>query len=397
MLPVLLLASFGAAASISGNIHQTGNDPSRYTICGADRGYTERDSLLAAEYLTTKVIRSEDHHPLRTNECVYAHVNTTIVSLCNGNARNRTVNRAEVRRGIDQLIKDCGLEGGFTGIHVVNNLTFSAFGVTGAVRRPTSALTTATKKLKGRECRPAYDGVEHTDCDWKNRIDPADGKCHGEFVQSNDCQVFCELKRTGLYGRESRPDGKGGDRISPGFTTELTETQEYTVSHAFSVSLDGVAWEAVGAGLGYQVSFSETKGHGVSKATDETSDKYFSRWVFFPKLIESCGTVSRMPANVPGNCMGDTCAPESGPECDGEISTVGENVCSLAPLIGSDGNPEVDWALRYETDDGTPAPFGEQPKSYQHICKTDKGDPDGDRDPECFLPLENSGGGKRLL
>lgn len=69
------------------------------------------------------------------DDCIYHNQNTTVISLYNGSARDRHITRAEVRRGIDQLIKDCGLEGGFTGIHVVNNLTFAAYGTSGGINR----------------------------------------------------------------------------------------------------------------------------------------------------------------------------------------------------------------------------------------------------------------------
>lgn len=68
---------------------------------------------------------------MEQNDCIYKRENTTIVSICNGGARNRTVGRDEAQRGINQLIKDCGADGAFSGAHVVNNLTFAAYGVFG--------------------------------------------------------------------------------------------------------------------------------------------------------------------------------------------------------------------------------------------------------------------------
>lgn len=64
-------------------------------------------------------------------ECIYGHVNSTIVSICNGDYGNRTLTQDDARRGIMQLQKDCGADGSFSGIHVVNNLTFGAYGVYG--------------------------------------------------------------------------------------------------------------------------------------------------------------------------------------------------------------------------------------------------------------------------
>ncbi|CAI0645774.1 unnamed protein product [Colletotrichum noveboracense] len=147
-----------------------GDTADRYTVCGQDRGYTEQDSLEAAQYLTNTVVTS-DAFSMAKHDCIFAHVNTTVVSLCNGSQRNRIINRDEARRGIDQLIKDCGLNGGFTGIHVVNNLTFAAYGVGGLSLSPPpgsnppdvpgSRKRSLGRSLARRDCAWAYDGVPH--------------------------------------------------------------------------------------------------------------------------------------------------------------------------------------------------------------------------------------------
>lgn len=285
-LVLLCIAFFSVHAS---TIAGADADGKPYTICGAKRGcvslctgrlgfpeisadctrHTEQDSLEAARHLEEKVILS-DQHPLPINECAFAHVNTTVVSVCNGRGHNRTVSREEVRHGIDTLIDDCGLQGGFTGIHVAGDLTFSAYGITGAKRvfnksvRPgpsTEARTlqspdeAARSRLQKRECKWAYDGTTHTDCDWKNRIDAGTGKCTGDFDPANDCQVFCELRRTGLYGPESKPLGAAQDRTAPGDTAVLEKGTEYSVTQGFSIGVEGVAKGAVGAGIGYQCMF----------------------------------------------------------------------------------------------------------------------------------------------
>lgn len=48
-------------------------------------------------------------------DCIYAHVNTTIVSLCNGVYGDRRITQSEVKWGFTRLIDFCGLEGGFSG------------------------------------------------------------------------------------------------------------------------------------------------------------------------------------------------------------------------------------------------------------------------------------------
>jgi hypothetical protein len=54
----------------------------------------EADSLPAAQKLENKTVTS-DRFFVERDDCISAYVNTTIVSLCNGNARFRTINRAE--------------------------------------------------------------------------------------------------------------------------------------------------------------------------------------------------------------------------------------------------------------------------------------------------------------
>ncbi|KAK6857417.1 hypothetical protein PG995_007604 [Apiospora arundinis] len=104
----LVLASAISAASFP----RTEPTPDHYTVCGGDRGYTEVDSLEAIDYLSHSIV-SSDHYFMAKKDCIYAHVNTTIVSLCNGNYRDRHVTQSEVNWGFTQLIKDCGLEGAF--------------------------------------------------------------------------------------------------------------------------------------------------------------------------------------------------------------------------------------------------------------------------------------------
>jgi len=72
------------------------------------------DSLEAIDHLSYTIV-SSDQYFMAKKDCIYSHVNTTLVSLCNGNYRDRHVTQSEVKGGFTQLIKDCGLEGGFSG------------------------------------------------------------------------------------------------------------------------------------------------------------------------------------------------------------------------------------------------------------------------------------------
>ncbi|KAJ0382287.1 hypothetical protein COL922a_012875 [Colletotrichum nupharicola] len=286
--------------------------------------YTEQDSLEAAQYLTNTVVTS-DAFSMAKHDCIFAHVNTTVVSLCNGSQRNRTINRDEARRGVDQLIKDCGLNGGFTGIHVVNNLTFAAYGVGGISLAPPpgsnppdvpgSRKRSLGRSLSRRDCAWAYDGVPHFDCDAKNRLNE-DGSCGGQIVPESNCQAFCELRRTGFLGHEERAPGEGGNQMLPGEAKELGGGFETSISNGFSIGVEGIFKEVIGAGVRYE-------------------------------YLENVA-----------------------------------NVCSLVPKLNPDGEPEVFWAVRYEYEDGTPLPFDQQHLSYKTPCVSD--DPDGDGEKECY-------------
>ena len=370
---------------------QTGNEePTRYTQCGADRGYTEADSLLAAKYLTETIIKS-DRHPLASQECIHATVNTTIIMMCNTASRNRTITRGEARRGINQLIKDCGLDGGFTGTHFVNNLTFSAWGVAGITYVPPSrgpkALVARNlvpglvedkegHRLAKRDCQIAYDGVLHYDCKKINTIDPATGKCTAELKPENSCQAFCEISRAGMWGHEQRLPGAGGQQYPKGQSAEIQTNTAVEVSHSFQIAVEGVVKEVIGLGVGYQWSIAKTEGIAVTRKANENSTDWFSRWVYLPKQIQSCGQIVRNSVNGGGNCNGDACTP-SPPTCQGEPEYI-DNVCSIVPRLNPDGTPDITYLMRYEDEYGNPVGREGQSQSYLGLC----GDADLDKDPE---------------
>ena len=69
--------------------------------------YNATDALVAANWLVNNVTGTSGAK-LAKNACIYGRSLSTIVSVCNGNARNRTVTPGEVQRGIEQLQKDYG-------------------------------------------------------------------------------------------------------------------------------------------------------------------------------------------------------------------------------------------------------------------------------------------------
>lgn len=73
---------------------------------------------------------------------------------------------------------------------------------------------------------------------------------------------------------------------------------------------------------------------------------YGSRWVYFPKMVENCGTIKRQAVGqVP--CSGISCGPSYVPAsvCTGDVEII-DNVCTVAPAIGDDGEAMVYYVLR---------------------------------------------------
>jgi hypothetical protein len=383
---------------IAAVIATTPDTKNRYSACFADRGYNETDALLAANVLWQNNTFAGGLN-LTKQGCIYNHVNTTVVSMCNGSGRNRTVQQDEVRRGISQLIKDCGGDGdGFSGYHVVNNLTFAAYGVFGGknVKLPPGSsppdlpggvrLGTATRASRDPCETLSFNGQSRFDCPKKegHTINPDTGVCGTPSPYENKCQTYCEVRRTGFYGLETFPDGQAGQNNGPSLKVALAQNTEYSVTHAVSVGVEGVIADVFGLGVGYEYSVTTTKGRSIEISID-TNGKDNWRWVYFPKMIETCGDVSTQEYIPESSCTGSWCegtSPEP-PRCEGEIKTT-HNICSLTPYI-LDGQPIVYWTIRYEDEDENVLPLKDQFPDYQKLCQESGGDPDGDNEYECAV------------
>jgi hypothetical protein len=77
-----------------------------------------------------------------------------------------------------------------------------------------------------------------------------DGSC-GSVSTDNGCQVFCELRRRGLLGHETRASGKSGNQQPASTVVTFEDGLEISISNGFSIGVDGVFKDAIGAGLGY--------------------------------------------------------------------------------------------------------------------------------------------------
>ncbi|KAJ9149749.1 hypothetical protein NKR23_g4108 [Pleurostoma richardsiae] len=306
----LLFLAIRAGASFVPLLARTGPDPDRYSSCFGDRG----------GLFMTK------------SSCVYGHVNTTVVSLCNGNGRNRTVGQDEVRRGIQQLQKDCGGDGAFSGVHVVNNLTFAAYGVYGGrdlvvpADSPPPNLPGGTRR---RDPPPSDPCINHgyTADPYFNCKQPeghtlnSDRSC-GQPNIENKCEVYCEVKRTYFIGMETTAPGTWGDQIALGVRASLQEEDETTISKGFSIGIDGNFGDAITSGVGFEYSVEHTTVKTIPYEVDIDNVNYY-RWVFFPKLVETCASVSKRAYSSGSPCPPPVCGGGGhGPTCDGDIETV---------------------------------------------------------------------------
>jgi hypothetical protein len=93
-------------------------------------------------------------------------------------------------------------------------------------------------------------------------------------------------------------------------------------------------------------SVSKTEGTTLTRQSGaKPNEIHWSRWVFFPMMIESCGTVGRKTYRPPAPCTSDICARQIDTGCVGDIENI-ENVCTMVPNLSSEGVPLVDWSLR---------------------------------------------------
>jgi len=95
-----------------------------------------------------------------------------------------------------------------------------------------------------------FSGEPRTDCARKYYLAP-DGSCDGELNPGNQCQVFCEVKRTGFLGIETVAPGEWGVQKPANQPFTLANGVETTVSHGFSIGIEGIVKEVFGAGVTY--------------------------------------------------------------------------------------------------------------------------------------------------
>ncbi|KAH8890644.1 hypothetical protein GQ53DRAFT_765837 [Thozetella sp. PMI_491] len=198
---------------------------------------------------------------------------------------------------------------------------------------------------------PGYDAVTRFDCMQKpGHVLNPDGTC-GSLTTAVHCEMYCEVRRTYFLGIENRAPDKYGDSHPPGITVSLQEGEETSITYGFGIGVDGTFKDVVGAGVTFEYSVTQSKSKTIAIEA-EPSDKYYSRWVFWPKMLETCGSVSK-------------------------LNYIDIPVCRRG---GQGSNPEVMggeslvmWALRYEDEHGFPVPLDEQTPSYRAVCTQNKG------------------------
>lgn len=78
----------------------------------------------------------------------------------------------------------------------------------------------------------------------------------------------------------------------------------------------------------------------IERTADPAADpEMWTRWVFFPKLIESCGTISKKEPGTKIIGKGGSI-----PVCEGDVETLTDK-CSISPYL-VDGEAGALWALR---------------------------------------------------
>lgn len=243
-------------------------------------------------------------------------------------------------------------------------MTFAAYGVFGGInlKPPTGANPPdvpggGSRRKRGLtkrdDCNLAFDGTERTDCPFKYKFNE-DGSCADYKSLDGGCERFCEQKRMGLLGMETRAPGIGGQSAPVTVGVEVAEGTEISITNGYSIGVDGIFKEVVGAGLSYSWSITTTTSKTVTRTMTEDDTKHLSdedkkttwaRWVYFPKLIKSCGTVSKSGITSGGiPACGTSVCPPAADKCGSEEQR-STDVCILSPSLAPDGQNEVVWAL----------------------------------------------------
>ncbi|KAF3022625.1 hypothetical protein E8E14_013871 [Neopestalotiopsis sp. 37M] len=180
------------------------------------------------------------------------------------------------------------------------------------------------------------------------------------LTASNRCKVYCEVRRSGWIGRWETAPGKFGElqqKGSRGLT--ISTGEETTVSYGFSIGLEASYESAIGGGASFQCTCtkSDTKVKTVERDSVGSPD-FASKWVFFPKMRSTCGTVTERNYHE-AQTNGRYVEPA---HCGGEEKTT-HNVCSTT-FATKDGSVDALWDVVFLHPDGVEAPLDVQSPDF---------------------------------
>ncbi|KAI1310996.1 hypothetical protein F5Y03DRAFT_402642 [Xylaria venustula] len=160
---------------------------------------------------------------------------------------------------------------------------------------------------KRDDCADAIDNIPRYDCDKPDgHTLNAYGTCGNSDMFDptvSRCAIYCEIRRTGFLGPQQTARGMFGQLEAPGDSVSLTSGTSTTISYGFSIGGTKDWEDAISAGLSFTFSISKTTIMSITQSGPLTPSGFYSHWVFFPMLTETCGTVTQAAYNP-----GEACA-----------------------------------------------------------------------------------------
>ncbi|KAH6683014.1 hypothetical protein B0J14DRAFT_694442 [Halenospora varia] len=215
--------------------------------------------------------------------------------------------------------------------------------------------------------------ISFFDCEKKAGHTLINGACPKATFKEN-CESYCEIKRTVYLGPERNAPGQPGETSPPlnglafAATTSLSVTKDLTIG-ATSFG------KAIEFAVTYHYSTTVTNGVTVSHPSiNNGQTEFYTRWVYFPVMITTCGDTTYQDVKKTPRTR----------EQMADVSCVGPekhavNVCSTTYKQTSDNQIVTHFAQRYENDKGEPLPWLEQSDTYKKTC------PCGN--PACRVPM----------
>jgi hypothetical protein len=158
--------------------------------------------------------------------------------------------------------------------------------------------------------------------------------------------------------------GKFGELQQAGTNVNLEEGSEVDITTKFTVGLEGSLGEAIGLGASYECMqnthlfhrLGNTNASRVGSMTvnaaksisrqGESSPKYNNRWVFWPKMVTTCGDMTSYDhysrVGGPGGVAGAG-GPVQVSGCFLDTVKTIYNYCTTTPFLNSDGEVDSMW------------------------------------------------------